>query len=1158
MEDFHALALTWDTALPVTLKPTSTFVSERQALLTEGDRNLIEQLTSLLCAPASQALAAPIHPIPIAPGSLLGQWSAAFGKSINAKGFRAWADAQGITPKSLRVQNSTLSATVGNQPKTFKMADASGWWAHANPIIFISQLIDPMGLGLPLIDPQPQAITLTWPLNLVLAFHGFPMPANHLQAQTIVEELRTLGRFPGFDDNGRSKSMIYAELTEQSQDSQQLADALALITLDSEAYSPLDIYRTRLQLTSDSRLARTLKQAASLLQAIMDENDLGTNTQATTGVYFNFQLQQLAVPHIDNEQEWSFLDPANHDARWDTLVSLSKQLGLDLYLNHSLSVAAALQAYAIERPWSVSAINALVGRLRQVPKPAVPVVLNARRSFAELYRYQHYVGVLNDRHTLHTALAKAIDDGAMLSPDGLDRLISADPDALEATVKKAYGQLTVLTDDSAFLALRVSERIDPSSHMILSATGSLSACDLDGKWVSLTDAVLEQPRLATLLRQLQDLAAKTGGYLRTDNTVTLAQALKLYHFSLPRTLEEALVTLQRLEVIQPLSVSDRAWWRALKPSTGWQATAWQLSTSERQQVLTISDAFMTDKDGLLFEVLGGVDLAGKSVADVHAEADFLLMRVLASSLAQQLGERLSNALHWHGGHAGESTESGSRNALILAALILSLDPEPHVHPTRINSIDWQDDYHWGESASFTRHQIEASLHGLNAPVAALATHLLLCGKSPHLLVRDIPESTPCQSSQAWVLFRQYVSYMEKVVQGSSRQLSYQQIMSLAYLPPEGTWKNFLESHEAAGPVLDWAEANGVLGTQARTGSLALNTARQALNFQRARLASTLRTFAQPIVTLRQTALQDLRKVYPGNPLLETPLLMWLPENSPFSEEGRFEDVHTGPKYSFVDLHMAGSLDAASNRWHSSNPAIKYREMAKRFHLLGQINSVFSTAFDKKLQQLKAAYGESIRYWLSHLTLPRREAMEYGNVQFFSVSRRGPRDSTEVGRLAVLVYVAYFTERYFYECFPRQMLIRPRRELNYTQVMRAVDTATHQAWMRFDWQAYAHGTPPAKVALTAVDTSLVLNMLDHKLPSADSIPAPDSLGRRVPRTLDSPRSYALTKIIVEQHLLHDSLALSQQAKLPISLQAAANGSDPWADYLRDLALEPQEA
>ena len=84
MEDFHALALTWDTALPVTLKPTSTFVSERQALLTEGDRNLIEQLTSLLCAPASQALAAPIHPIPIAPGSLLGQWRAAFGKSINA------------------------------------------------------------------------------------------------------------------------------------------------------------------------------------------------------------------------------------------------------------------------------------------------------------------------------------------------------------------------------------------------------------------------------------------------------------------------------------------------------------------------------------------------------------------------------------------------------------------------------------------------------------------------------------------------------------------------------------------------------------------------------------------------------------------------------------------------------------------------------------------------------------------------------------------------------------------------------------------------------------------------------------------------------------------------------------------------------------------
>lgn len=109
-------------------------------------------------------------------------------------------------------------------------------------------------------------------------------------------------------------------------------------------------------------------------------------------------------------------------------------------------------------------------------------------------------------------------------------------------------------------------------------------------------------------------------------------------------------------------------------------------------------------------------------------------------------------------------------------------------------------------------------------------------------------------------------------------------------------------------------------------------------------------------------------------------------------------------------------------------------------------------------------------------------------------------------------------------------------------------------MRFDWSAYAHATPPAKVALTAADTRLLLSKLDHELPSVDDIPAPDSLGRRIPSTLDSPRSYALTQVIVQQHLLHDSLALSEQAKLPMTLQAVASGSDPWADYLRGLALE----
>ncbi|AMS21661.1 hypothetical protein AYK59_16560 [Pseudomonas synxantha] len=1158
MEDFRTLALTWDalpsdTALPVTLKPTTSFVSERQALLTEGERNLIEQLTALLSIPANQALAPPTYPVPIAAGSLLGQWRAAFDKAINGKAFRAWVNAQGIEPESLRVHSSSLSATVGGQPRVFKLADASGWWAHANPIISISQLVDPMELGMPALEPQRQAMAPTLALNLTLAFYGLPMPANHLQARTIVEELATLGSFPGFDDNGRSKSMIYAELTEQARDRQQLTDALERLAQDSDAFSALDIYRTRLQLVSDSRLARTLKDAAGLLQAIMDENDLRATTATSASVYFDCQRQQLGVPTPGDEQALSFLVPANLDARWDKLASFGNQLGTDLYPDHSLSVAAALQAYAIERPWSVSAIKALVGRLRQVPTPIVPVVLNARRSFAELYRYQHYVGLLNDLYMLRTALAKAIDAGTLQGSDGLEMPVSGDPDTLQATVEKAYGQLRVLTDDPDFLALRLRERIDPSSPVVLSDSGSLGAYDVEGTWKSLTDPALEHPRLAALVRQLQDVAAKTGGYLRPYTTVTLAQALKLYQFSLPRTLEEARVTLQRLAVSQPLSVSDRAWWRALKPSTGWQPTAWQLSTLERQQVLIISEAFMAGKDGPLFETLGGAGLAGKSVADVRAEADFLLLRLLASPQAQQLGENLSNTLHWHGGHASERTESGSRNALILAALILSLDPEPHVHPTRIGYIDWHDTYFWGESASFARHQIEVSLSGLSAPVAALAAHLLLCAKSPHLLVRDIPESTPCLSSQAWVLFRQYVSYMEKVVTGSSRQLSYPQIMTLAYLNPEGGWKRFLASNEASGPILDWAEANGVLPVQSRSGTQALNSASQALNFQRARLASTLRAFAQPIVTLRQTALEDLRKVYPDTPLLEERVLMWLPENSPFSEEGRFEDVHTGPKYSFVDLHMAGSLDTTSTRWHSSNPAIKYREMAKRFHLLGRINTVFAVAFDLKLQQLKAAYGESIRYWLSHLTLPRREALEYGRVQFFSVNRRRPSASSEVGRLGVLVYVTYFTNLDFYEFFPKQLLIRPRRDLDYAQVMQAVDTASDPALMRFDWPAYARGAAPVEVALTPVDTDLRLDKLEHELPSVDDVPAPDSLGRRVPSTLDSPRSYALTRFIVEQHLLHDSQALRQQARLPISLQAAASGSDPWADYLRGLAL-----
>lgn len=1139
MDDFHALALTWDAqpsdlALPVSITPSTHYLSDRQALRTAGDQTLITQLVYLLATASDQPLPAATHPVPIAEFSLLGQWGEAFCKAINQEDFLDWAHAQQFDFHSLRIHGSRLSVIAAGRAEVFTLADASPWWSFANPIIYLSQLVDPAGLGMPYIGPQLSDPARSLPLDLTLAFHGYPMPANRLQAQTIVDELRALHSFPGFDDSGRSKSMILSELSQQRLDLLQLAAALEV---NVEGFSAMTIYRTRVQLTSDSLLSRSLKEACSLLQSILVDNTLDSSSDMPVLYYFDFRQQVLQLQHHAEQIDLQPLVPATPDHRWERLGLLAEKLRADVYPDHSLSLAGVMQAYELERPLTVQATLALAQRLHQWPVAASPVVLSTARSFSELYRYRQYVGLLNDRHTVRSALSKVIDGGQLEGADGLEMLITGDPDTLQATVSKAYAHLNELTDDPEFLAIRARYRIAADSHVTLNATGGIGAYGMDGSWKSLSEAVMDHPRLSLLALQLKPVAVRAGGLLRTNDTLCLTQALRLLNFKVPTTLDEARITLKRLSVSQPLPAHQGHYWRALKPSASAQPTAWRLSTVEQQQIVTISEQFVQDKDEHLFEYLAYPLVQAKSITDVRAEADFLMIRLLASPHAQPLGEQLMNALHWHGSHASERTGRGSRSALLAAALILSLDPHPDANPTRLNAIDWHDDYYWGESVPFVRLQIESSLRRLSAGVAALAAHLLLCQKAPPLLVRGIPDAAPYLSSQAWVLFRQYVTYMERVMPGSSRQLGFIQIMQLAHLPPEGSWNSFLGSAEAAWPILEWGVVNGVLAPQPRYGALAVNQAFEALNGQRERLRSTVEAFAVPSVSLREAALNDLRNIYPDNTRLQARVL---------SRPG----AQPATRYSLVDLHMAGRLEATAPHWHSSDIDVDYAQMAAQFSRLSPIHALFQADFTQKLEQLKAAYVQSILYGLSHLTLPRRAALEYGEVRLFSLGL-----DPQVGRFGVLVYASFYSNHDFYECLPKHLLIRPRRDLDYRQVLQATRNGLAQPWMRFDWPAYAEGTRPAPLAQTAVASELSIRPLDSEFVEVDTLPALDAQGRRVPRTFDSPRSHALANAIVA-HLLHAGQALREQARQPVSLAQALSDEDPWADYLRRAALAPQ--
>ncbi|MBN2991959.1 hypothetical protein JWR97_11915 [Pseudomonas cedrina subsp. fulgida] len=102
-----------------------------------------------------------------------------------------------------------------------------------------------------------------------------------------------------------------------------------------------------------------------------------------------------------------------------------------------------------------------------------------------------------------------------------------------------------------------------------------------------------------------------------------------------------------------------------------------MSEADRLRVLMVSQAFVPDPEQSLFGYLADPLLAGKSTEDIRAEADLLMIRLIATRRAQQLAGQLQRGVQWHG---SDTSAASSRSALVWAALILSLDPTPGARP----------------------------------------------------------------------------------------------------------------------------------------------------------------------------------------------------------------------------------------------------------------------------------------------------------------------------------------------------------------------------------------------------------------------------------------------------------------------------------------------
>ncbi|EJN23545.1 hypothetical protein PMI35_04597 [Pseudomonas sp. GM78] len=193
----------------------------------------------------------------------------------------------------------------------------------------------------------------------------------------------------------------------------------------------------------------------------------------------------------------------------------------------------------------------------------------------------------------------------------------------------------------------------------------------------------------------------------------------------------------------------------------------------------------------------------------------VLEQLVNSENSLALGRRLVKALDWYGSKEGETCPQPVLAKLVWRALWLSI-AAPSTRPECLYShYDMEQFTGQGVNYSFIRNDIVKDLMRLLdtfEPVARLMMRVVEANTSSELWVRDIADDLIYTGSSAWVNFRSGFLLAEAMACGSSKHMTFEQLLNLpvehsrAASPEHQT----LVAASRLAPAVQWAVSNGVL------------------------------------------------------------------------------------------------------------------------------------------------------------------------------------------------------------------------------------------------------------------------------------------------------------------------------------------------------------
>ncbi|MGR3885395.1 hypothetical protein [Pseudomonas sp. 1152_12] len=767
-------------------------------------------------------------------------------------------------------------------------------------------------------------------------------------------------------------------------------------------------------------------------------------------------------------------------------------------------------------------------------------------------------------------------DADTLPLDSVLRWYSTPSSVNTANMTQSGHELTMA--DRAALESRVQtarhiiDDLDDRAHLASTLT-HLIADKADDEEVSLADLKVQLSSTSALVRDA------TGN-------APIGDVLQTYGLPLPKTageLRNAVCWLKAALPSPPLYGNYTSDLLSKKWSPG------SMSDADKNYLIQLNNR-EDPKKSSAYNLLAALDVEN-SLLDryssnvLRTEADRFLGQLLSHEQTLHWGEMFAQEQGYHGASGTTQMSDAERRQWLIAAIKLQIDPDA---PGRAGTIAGYDIYqpgNSGRSLAEVRAKIETQLKKnplLNPKAAPLVSHLFLASVAPEFLVRDTP-TTLRVGTLEWADLRLGVAIAENLGgPGTSRVMSYKDLISLTRLGPRTPEEAAVLDNYGVDALLDWGLMQGVYSQPADglyTPQMHQDST-EAFTAQRNQLLSAFTHFNEPLPTRENLAIQNLKGVFPEYSVKQ---LLAMRVHTADRDKIRNSKSSEPQTRSLVETYMTDDL--TKNQWMLLQPGEPIPTPAKqitpfdfnrgfskkeqeaidenvkdlnaRVANLPNLETHLSAEVDTYLSGLKLALSVFTKRMISNLSLPVRQALEFGTVQVLALRENVP-DSASAhltpeqvderrGRKGSLITCKHLGVSYVLEVFPDKMLIVERDDLvGKLKLGGAVipPPPTLISWVRGNTQR--HVGDEVSIDFTAYSTDalprpdakskgIIIEQLGDTFSAPPPVPGDE--GTVVPESFFSERTEAIVDRIMQGNFVHhrDSVLKIAHGELPLEQQ-----------------------